>query len=491
MNCPNCGGLINPRYDCCDDCNLNIEGYGKIFARSNAYYNKGLRKAQVRDLTGAIVMLKQSLALYKNNSDARNLLALVYYESGEIVEALSQWLISKHLDPIDNEADYFLEQVQNNTTELDEMNQAIKKYNLALEEVKQNNLDMAVIQLRKAISVYPNFLRAIRLLTLLYLDKGELAKAARLITKGLEINRSDEMLLRYKKEILTGNSDEDNSELFEGDTASVKSRKQEKPQAGFSFPDDRPNIKSFLSLLLGVILGIGVVYYLFVPTIKENVKDEYEKKKVDYSSELSAKTATIAQNEKTIASLNKKISELEKNAGNIEEKAGAAAARNTNYSDFFLALETYEDLKSRIYTDDELVALAYQIWKVDSKKITDSYAENKLDAMKEDIYSLAAEKVYKTARNLYDQAMYEAAVSWLSAACDMDPHSDKAVYYLAKSYQGLEQYEDAITHYNRVLEVSPTSTLREYIPQRLKECEEALGRSGEKTSDGETAAQSN
>lgn len=479
MNCPNCGNKINPRYDCCDDCNFVITEYRKIYALSNAFYNQGLKRAQVRDFSGAIASLKQSLALYKLNSDARNLLALIYYESGEIVEALSQWLISKHLEPLDNEADYFLSLVQDNTTELDEMNQAIKKYNLALEEVKQDNLDMAVIQLRKAISVYPNFLRAIRLLTLLYIDQGELQKAAKLIEKGLSIDRSDELLLSYKQEIESGNSDEDNSGLFEQGGETGKRKKAAKSTSTFSYREDKPNIMGFVNLIIGVLLGIAVVYYLFIPTIEDNLKEEYEKKKVDYSSELSNKSATIAQNEKTIASLTKKISDLESATGTTDAKTENVSSKSVNYSEFFKALESYNDLKSRVYTDDELVALAYQIWKIDDKKITDSYAVTLLGSMRTEIYALASEKVYKTARNLFDQSMFDAAVSWLSAAVDMDPESDKALYYLGKSYQALEQYDDAIDKYEKVLEVAPTSTLKEYIPQRLKECEDALKKTEE------------
>ena len=61
------------------------------------YYNEGLEKAGVRDLTGALNSLRQSLKFNKNNIEARNLLGLVYFELGEVVAALSEWVISKNL----------------------------------------------------------------------------------------------------------------------------------------------------------------------------------------------------------------------------------------------------------------------------------------------------------------------------------------------------------------------------------------------------------
>lgn len=53
-------------------------------------------------MTGAAESLKTSVMIHKNNIEARNLLGLVYCEMGEVVEALSQWVISKNLQPDNN-----------------------------------------------------------------------------------------------------------------------------------------------------------------------------------------------------------------------------------------------------------------------------------------------------------------------------------------------------------------------------------------------------
>ena len=51
---------------------------------ANSYYNLGLEKAKVRDLSGAAQCLKKSLHFSKYQTDARNLLGLIYYENGEV-----------------------------------------------------------------------------------------------------------------------------------------------------------------------------------------------------------------------------------------------------------------------------------------------------------------------------------------------------------------------------------------------------------------------
>ena len=71
---------------------------------SKLYYNQALEMAQVRDLSGAADKLGLSLQLWKNNTEARNLLGLVYYEIGESVAALREWVISQNLQASDNPA---------------------------------------------------------------------------------------------------------------------------------------------------------------------------------------------------------------------------------------------------------------------------------------------------------------------------------------------------------------------------------------------------
>lgn len=72
-----------------------MDSYNKIIRLSNTLYNDGLKKANIRDLSGAAQSLRISLRYYKANIPARNLLGLVYFEMGEVVDALSEWVISR------------------------------------------------------------------------------------------------------------------------------------------------------------------------------------------------------------------------------------------------------------------------------------------------------------------------------------------------------------------------------------------------------------
>ena len=209
MFCYNCGRQLS-EHDFCTACGVDVSLYKKIMQVSNMFYNEGLEKASVRDLSGAINSLRQSLKFNKNNIEARNLLGLVYFEMGEVVAALSEWVISKNLRAEKNIADDYIGMIQSNASRLDSINATIKKYNQALLYCMQDSKDLAVIQLKKVLSLNPKFVRAHQLLALLYIDSEQWERAQRELRKCADIDRNNTLTLRYQKEVELMLSPDDN-----------------------------------------------------------------------------------------------------------------------------------------------------------------------------------------------------------------------------------------------------------------------------------------
>ena len=82
---------------------------GELRYRSLYWYNDGLRKAKIRDLTGAENSLKKSIQFDKYNKEARNLLGLGYYGRGDVTRALVVCTVSLMLVPADNIASYYID----------------------------------------------------------------------------------------------------------------------------------------------------------------------------------------------------------------------------------------------------------------------------------------------------------------------------------------------------------------------------------------------
>ena len=198
MNCMNCGAFLTDRdLDYCPHCGCNVLIQKKADYLSRQYYNLGLEKASVRDLSGAISCLKQSLIYSKYNIQARNLLGLVYFETGEVVAALSEWVISKNLQPSRNLASEYINKLQANSNKLEVINETIRKYNEALNLCREGHEDMAAIRLKKILSQNPKLIKGYHLLALIRIKEGEYNKARRTLKKAARIDQTNTTTLRF------------------------------------------------------------------------------------------------------------------------------------------------------------------------------------------------------------------------------------------------------------------------------------------------------
>jgi len=439
MKCPNCQNSVPINIMRCHTCGYDLRIYGKLYALSNIFYNKGLEKARVRDLTGAIIMLKKSLKVIKDNVKARNLLGLVHYEMGETVSALSEWVISKDMDEDDGEAERFLSTLQSNPAKLESNNQAIKKYNIALDVARQGSDDIAIIQLKKVVSMQPNFLRAAHLLALLHIKNGEFNKARRVIDDVAGIDISNTTTLRYLAEIRRHESNDDD-----------KRAKNANKGAGIApitkYREYKPNVLAWVNWFLGFAIGVAVIFVLVVPTAKKNIREEYDRAGVDYAAELNVLTATISSYEKEVAALRIQLEEKDDEINNFKE----AVFDPDMYDQFFILLKEYQGYATGEveYDDDALYYMAKEFY-----NLTDVAASNyAADDLHQDItavlYPLAAGITFARGKELYDEGGYEEALDLLYDSYLFSSRNPELIYYLGFTYQMLGQLEDASTYYD-------------------------------------------
>ena len=199
MNCYYCGAHLDSM-DTCPSCEADVKVWKKIVSISNKLYNDGLERAQVRDLTAAVEYLKMSLRYNKMNIQARNLLGLVYFEMGEIVKALSEWIISKSMQGEDNLANDYLADIQKSSARLETLSQTVKKFNQSLTYCKEGNTDLALIQLKKVLALNPKLVHGHQLLALLYMKEERYDLALRALKNAKKIDAGDPNTMRYEKE---------------------------------------------------------------------------------------------------------------------------------------------------------------------------------------------------------------------------------------------------------------------------------------------------
>ena len=164
---------------------------------ANSCYNRGLRLAKQRDLSGAVPYLKRALELNKNLIEARNLLGLIFYEMGEVGDALVQWVISIDLRTENNRAVFYLDDVRRRGGQLESFAAMIERYNVALDAAQRGNYDLAIHQLARIVAQHPNYVRAGLLLSLLYIEAGDYKRADHYLRLVRKTDRMNQTAVRY------------------------------------------------------------------------------------------------------------------------------------------------------------------------------------------------------------------------------------------------------------------------------------------------------
>ena len=356
MNCMNCGAfLVDKDLDYCPKCGCNVLIQKKVDYLSRKCYNEGLEKASVRDLSGAISCLKQSLMYNKHNIQARNLLGLVYFETGEVVAALSVWVISKNLQPSRNLASEYINKLQANSNKLEAINETIRKYNDALNLCREGHEDMAAIRLKKILTQNPKLIKGYHLLALVQIKEGEYNKARRTLRKAAKIDKTNTTTLRFLSEI-----DEQTGVSTRLDRQNKRSKKQvdsSESDMVIRTPQykEKSRVSLFFTLIAGFAAGLLAFYLLAVPAIRQGIYREANQQIVKYSDAVSSQGAelTKAQSQAqesgdTVEAASKQIEEEKKKSSSYEALIEAyAALQQQNMDEAALKIQNvYADLLS-------------------------------------------------------------------------------------------------------------------------------------------------
>ena len=338
MNCINCGAfLTDTDLDYCPHCGANVLIQKKVDYLSKLYYNQGLEKASIRDLSGAISCLKQSLAYDKRNIRARNLLGLVYFETGEVVAALSEWVISKNIQKNRNLASEYIAKLQANQNKLDTINESIKKYNNALAMCREGHEDMAAIRLKKILSQNPKLIKGYHLLALIQMKNQEWNKARRTLKKAARIDKTNTTTLRFLREVeeqngVTTKKEKIRKGLFGNEKAENDNISGEIVVRPSSYKE-RSRVLLFFTMVLGFAAGAAAFWLLVLPAEKQDIYREANQQIIQYSDSLSSQSVELtkaqgeaAESNDTADAVSKQVEEEKKRSQSYEALFSAYTA---------------------------------------------------------------------------------------------------------------------------------------------------------------------
>lgn len=459
MFCYNCGCHLSA-HDYCTSCGADVALYKRIMVLSNLFYNEGLARAGLRDLTGAVTSLRQSLKFNKNNIEARNLLGLVYFEMGETVAALSEWVISKNTRPEKNIADDYINMIQASASRLDAINQTIKKYNQALVYCRQDSKDLAIIQLRKVLSLNPKFIRAHQLLALLYMDGEQWDKAKRELVKCADMDRNNIQTLTYMREV--------DRMLAPDETGRISRRKEDAVR--FQTENElliqpvnvkeprRSGVGTLLNIALGLVMGVAAMYFLVVPSVRTNVINDAQQKINEISNESDAKNNTITD-------LQNQIKEIEQKMGDLQgELDGYAGTDGTLQSMDQLLAAAGQYINAMQYGEARAERGQYFQQTADMlDQIRDNVVLEEASESFQNLYRLLMGSIgpymsvtyYNTGNASFLAGNYEEAIPVLEKSVAYNPENGDPYYALGRSYREVGRNEEALTALEKFVEMLP------------------------------------
>ncbi|MGN1266757.1 MAG: hypothetical protein ACI4UH_02350 [Dorea sp.] len=416
----------------------------KLVYQSNYWYNDGLRKAQIYDLTGAISSLRKSLQYNRSNIAARNLLGLVYYGRGDVVEALVEWILSKNFQSHNNIANYYISKIQEVPGELEAINQAVKRYNQSLTYAQQNGEDLAIIQLKKAVDAHPTYVKAYQLLALMYLQTEQYTNARVAIRAAHKLDTTDPITLAYMHELNQIRKDRNvklkGKDTQEQQTVTYNIGNETIIQPVSSTYKEHGGLHTAINIGLGVLVGVAVMWFLIMPAMISSRQEKINEQTVSFSDQIATQDAQISALKK----------ELEEYRATSEESENAKATAESTQESY----ETLMSVSSHFSTGDMSdAAMLEEMLKI----VPDSLGtagRDRYEEIKETLFPRMCEDLYSTAKKNYEVANYETGISNLEKVLLMDETYDNggAQLLLAQCYEKSGEKDKANIKYQKILE---------------------------------------
>lgn len=437
--CPYCGNVI--QYGLyCNVCLNKVNQFEKIWAKSAFYYNKGIIAAKERELSLARLYLQKAIILYKYNIEARNLLGLIYLEVGQLGNALKEWIMSQSLKREDNLATYYIEAIQKQPKYLEASKEAIMLYNRALGYLKQNNRDMAMIRLKKAVKLQPQFVEARTLLALNYMEQNQYYKANEQVKRVLMIDKGNRKALDYFNRL--SSKDVETVAPYEKEVVP-----KQMYQVSFERIINRTSHypATIISFGLGVLAMVVVGKFLFLPNEIKNYKDE-NKRLIEVESTLSTQVQTLSKE------YEEKVSQLQES----KEKLEGEIEKYKSEVSVFEQKEKLSLAQSQI-EEGKYIEAAETIYGIAVSYLDEGELET-LEKLKERIYPIAIQRLYDEATSLYYGGHYTEATTKFETLLLYNPENRttcKTLYYLAQICEACENMQSAKKYYEKIVSNYP------------------------------------
>jgi tetratricopeptide (TPR) repeat protein len=364
----------------------------------------------------------------------------------------------KNFSPID------IEKFSQNKDVSEKVIDSVKLYNKAISYLKSGSEDIAIIELKKVVSINPSFSEAINLLGLCYAYTNQLDKAEELFGR---VAKSDNSTLKAADYLNYFNAadtkaSKKTSENRNKSTANKSKKIDKEPKKRESYINDNVQSEYYLLKKFGLLLknpSIAIVLNIIsvlclVTALILFFTSANSSKGIDAGPD-TAKSTQVTKSNNDLVAKNKSLTE-QLNAANAKLKQMQLSDSISNVS-LLYGQGKYEEAA------DKLMSISGEELNSDLKK--------QYTSLKSEVLLKAADKLTRDGNALYNSRKYQDAVKKLEKVFtlgDKWTFGDKALYILGKSYVEVNDTQNGAKTYQKLINDYPDSPYVKYAKARLQ-----------------------
>lgn len=343
----------------------------------------------------------------------------------------------------------------------DNIRNSVFLYNKAIESLKTGSEDIAVIELKKATSMNPQFYEAMNLLGICYSYLGETEKAAELFDRVMKAESNSILALNYVQRLGLGDS------VPPQKTRTLKRPAEPQvpgePLKRIRTPKETPQPVRFKKQTIATAAKIGIgfaagallalVVFLSLPDGKPAPVEPVQAENT--AGDNTAKATYEAQ----LADLQQKY--------DLAKKDKDAAAEQADYYKAVIKLYEIDSLiRDRKYENAaDMLLLMKTVEFRDADK-------QKYDTLSATVMPLAAKSAFDQGYRLYNSRKYQECLKMLEKVQVYFPQfnrMDAALYYMGRSCQALQDSRSAVALFQKLMNEYPKSTYAKSAKVRINE----------------------
>ena len=232
------------------------------------------------------------------------------------------------------------------------------------------------------------------------------------------------------------------------------------------FKDALTGAQSILHIIIGILLGAALVYFIVTPARISSVTDRVNDTKVEYNQKIAIKNSTISELQNQVDTVK---ADRDKLKTSLSQYTDTGNTLSTNYSNLLEAVQHY--------LDKDYDKSAKSLEKVDGKMKMDSAPFTKVyEALSKQLSSQVEKGAFEAGMTAYGNGDYKEAIKQFEKCLETNKDNDEAMYYLGYAYTRDGNEQKGQEYFKKIVDDYPDSDFytraKNQLPEDSQEPEE-------------------